>query len=189
MEHAMENSLKGQLLMAMPMLADPNFSESVTIICEHTNSGAMGVIVDRVNAFISAKDIFQELNIPCLDRAADIPVHHGGPVHMDEIFVLHGPPFQWDGCLIVSPAIALSNTFDILTAIAEGIGPESFLITLGCAGWGEGQLESELKQNVWVNCPASKDIVFEVPIEMRWKMAMKKLGVDPDLLSNMPGHA
>lgn len=189
MEHAMQNSLKGHLLMAMPTLADPNFSESVTMICEHTDSGALGVIVDRVNAFISAKDIFQELNIPCREQAADIRVHHGGPVHMDEIFVLHGPPFDWEGCLIVSPTIALSNTIDILTAIAGGKGPVSYLIMLGCAGWGEGQLESELKQNAWVNCPASEDIVFEVPVEMRWKMAMKKLGINPDLLSNMPGHA
>ena len=189
MENSWQDSLRGQLLTAMPGLMDPNFYQSVTLICEHTPSAAMGVVIDRVSASISAKDIFEELSIPHLPRMAEIPVHHGGPVHVDEIFILHGPPFDWKGCLKVTSSIALSNTIDLLSAIAEGAGPQNFLIFLGCAGWGGGQLESELRQNAWLTCPADEEIVFQIPAEERWRAAMTKMGIDPELLSSMPGHA
>jgi putative transcriptional regulator len=189
MEHLWQDGLRGQLLTAMPGLMDPNFYQSVTLICEHTPSGAMGVVIDRINPSISAKDIFEELSIPHLPRMVGIPVHQGGPVHVDEIFIIHGPPFDWKGCLVVSPSMALSNTIDVLSAIAEGTGPQNFLIFLGCAGWGGGQLESELRQNAWLTCPADEEIVFNVPAQERWQAAMTKMGIDPALLSNMPGHA
>lgn len=189
MESMGQISLKGHLLIAMPGMMDPNFSQSVTLICEHNASGAMGVIVDRVNTGLYAGDIFSELHIPQDPLISRIPVYHGGPVHPDEIFVVHGPPFIWDGCLMVTPTIALSNTMDLLTAIAGGSGPKTYQIVLGCAGWGDGQLEAELRLNAWLTCPATQRLVFETPAEERWKTAMNKMGVDPDLLSNTPGHA
>lgn len=189
MENQMREWLKGHLLTAMPGLMDPNFFQTVTLICEHTPNGAMGVVIDRVSTTISAKDIFEELSIPHLPEMEKIPIYHGGPVHVDEIFILHGPPFDWKGCLRVGPAFGLSNTIDVLSAIAEGAGPENFLIFLGCAGWGGGQLESELAQNAWLTCPADEEIIFQTPSENRWRATMNKMGIDPEFLTQMPGHA
>lgn len=189
METPRQDSLKGQFLMAMPGLTDPNFTQSVTLICEHSSSGAMGVIIDRTIPTLAAGDIFRELEIPCQPDATAIPIHYGGPVHVDEIFVLHTFPFDWDGCLMVTSSIALSNTLDLLAAIADGNGPESYLIFIGCAGWGEGQLEAELRQNAWLTCPGNEEIVFEVPASERWETALNRMGVDPALLSSLPGHA
>ncbi len=189
MEIPREDSLKGYLLVAMPGLADPNFSRSVTLICEHTGGGAMGVTIDRISPNLTADQIFKELGIDYGSGAETTPVYHGGPVHMDEIFVVHGPPFGWEGCLRVTAAIALINTLDLLNAIARGEGPESFMILLGCAGWGQGQLENELRQNAWVACEADSTVVFDVPVGQRWDTAMHRMGINPELLSNFVGNA
>ncbi len=189
----MENTnpvfLKAQMLIAMPALADPNFSHSVTCICEHSGAGAVGIIINRLHPFLSGKEVFDELKIDCSPDMESIPIHIGGPVHMGEVFVLHGPPFDWESCLTIAPFLGLSNTKDILQDIAQGKMGKSFIIALGCAGWGQDQLETEIKANAWITCPASKDLVFEVPVESRWKEAMKKVGIDPLLLSNTAGRA
>jgi len=182
-------SLKGQFLMAMPGLADPNFFQTVTVICEHTQAGAVGIIVNRIHSSLSAKNIFEELSIEHMPSAGSISIHFGGPVHVDEIFVLHGPPFDWEGCIVITPSVGMSNTIDVLEALAMEKGPKSFIITLGCAGWGPGQLESEIKKNAWLTDTASDEIVFDVPIDNRWEMAVKMMGIDPALLSNTAGHA
>ena len=175
--------------MAMPSLSDPNFSHSVTCISEHTSDGAFGIVVNRVFEGLSAKIIFDELGIASSEAAQDIPVHIGGPVHANELFVLHGAPFEADGLLMVNDTLALNNSRAILEAIAAGTGPEQFLIALGCAGWGGGQLEWEMKQNAWLSMPCMSDIIFELPVEDRWVIAMKRLGVDPDLLTETAGNA
>jgi putative transcriptional regulator len=182
-------SLKGQLLIAMPGLNDPNFLQSVTFICEHTQAGAVGIIINRVHPSLTGREIFEELNIGCGPEASSVRIHVGGPVHVGEIFVLHGPPFDWQGCLVVSPTLAISNTIDILNALAAGSGPKSFMITLGCAGWGPGQLEYEIKENAWLTGAVTDEIVFDVPIESRWEVAVRKMGIDPDSLSQTAGHA
>lgn len=189
MNEQIPNSLKGQFLIAMPILTDPVFYQTVTCISEHTPQGAVGVIVNRINDSITAKDIFDELKIEYNSRADSIPIHIGGPVHIDEIFVLHGPPYNWEGCFAISPSLFLSNTRDILEAIALGRGPSSYIITLGCAGWAPGQLESEIKANAWLTCNASEDVIFEIPIEIRWEEAAKKMGIDPIQLSDTAGNA
>ena len=180
---------KGHFVTAMPDLADPNFEYTVTSICEHTGSGALGIIINRVLPGISAKDIFKELNLEHKEQSAEIPIYFGGPVHMNEIFILHGPPFTWAGCLKVSSFLALSNTMDILKAIASGKGPSSFLIALGCAGWGPEQLETEIRQNSWITCPAVEEIIFSCRVEEKWKAALKAAGVDPAMLSSKAGNA
>jgi putative transcriptional regulator len=126
-------NLKGQFLMAKPCMMYPNYSQTVTIICEHNESLAMGIFVNRIFDDLTAKAIFEELKIPCVQRAEAITIHCGGPVSMGELFVLHGPPFQWEACLMVTPSVGLSNTRDIVEAIARDSGPESFIITW-CAG-------------------------------------------------------
>jgi putative transcriptional regulator len=182
-------TLKGQFLLAMPGLVDPNFHQTVTCICEHNDSGAMGIIINRVHHSLTGKDIFEELTIEYAPDADSIPVHLGGPVHVGEIFVLHGPPFNWEASLMITPALAMSNTRDILEAVALSKGPQAFIISLGCAGWGPGQLESEIKENAWLNHPIFEENIFDVPLETRWGEAVRKMGIDPMLLSNTAGHA
>jgi putative transcriptional regulator len=108
---------------------------------------------------------------------------------MGEIFVLHSPPFAWEGCFMITSSLAMSNTRDILEAVAMGRGPESFIIALGCAGWGPGQLESEIKQNAWLTSPIFEEIIFGMPIETRWEEAVRKVGVDPVMLLATSGNA
>lgn len=182
-------SLKGLFLMAMPGMADPNFLQTVTCLCEHNETGAMGLIINRHHPTLSARDIFDELGLVYQAGAESIPIFLGGPVHMDELFILHGPPFSWDACLNITPGLGLSNTPDILGAIAKGTGPDAYLICIGCAGWGPGQLEYEIKQNAWLTAPIFEKNVFEVPISDRWQESMRNMGVDPTLLSNAAGHA
>ena len=175
--------------MAMPGLMDPNFHRTVTFICEHTREGAMGIVIDRPLSGLSGENIFRELDIAFLREHGDVPIYFGGPVHTGEIFVLHGTPFHWEGCLEVSPSFGLSNTIDILESIGMGKGPDDFIIALGCSGWGGGQLESEMKDNAWLTCTASTDVTFHTPPEQKWMAAIQKLGVDPELLSGDAGHA
>ncbi len=182
-------TLKGHFLLAMPSLVDPNFQQTVSCICEHNENGAMGIIINRVHEFLTAKDVFEELAIEHTPANRSVPIHFGGPVHVGEIFVLHGPPFNWKASLMITPLLAMSNSKDILEAVAMGKGPRSFIITLGCAGWGPGQLESEIKENAWLNHPIFEENIFEMPIEDRWSEAVKKMGIDPILLSSMAGHA
>lgn len=149
----------------------------------------MGLIVNRSHSSLSGKDIFEELKLDYLPEAASIPVYIGGPVHIGEIFVFHGPPFGWASCFEISPLLAMSNSIDILQEISMGKGPASFLITLGCSGWGGGQLEMELRHNAWLTCPVDEGIIFDIPDEEKWEKAIKKMGINPDLLVDGAGHA
>ena len=184
-----ENSFKGHFLIAMPEMVDFNFSNTVTCISEHTHSGALGIIINRVLPTVSGKTIFDELKLESAPGSESIPIHIGGPVHANEIFILHGPPFEWESCLMITEKLAMSNTMDIIAAIALGEGPEAFVISLGCAGWGPGQLESEITQNAWLTCPVADEVVFSEPIESRWERTVKMMGINPALLSSTPGHA
>ncbi len=182
-------SLKGHFLMAMPSLADPNFKRTVTCISEHTPEGAVGTVINRVHEHFDSKMVFKELGIEAIADKDRIPLHIGGPVHTNKVFVLHGPPLDWEDSLKIDDHLALSNSRAIIEAIARGQGPRQFLISLGCAGWGPGQLEWELSQNAWLTLPNDHDILFSLPVNERWKRAMEKLGVDPDLMSETAGNA
>ncbi|PIE68217.1 MAG: hypothetical protein CSA23_00025 [Deltaproteobacteria bacterium] len=182
-------SLKGQFLMAMPGLTDPNFYQSVTCLAEHNQNGAMGIIVSRIYTNLSARIIFDELKISSTPAAKTIPIHVGGPVHTNELFVLHTAPFEWDGCMMINEGLALSHSPDILEAIAIERGPRFYLMALGCAGWGPGQLESEIRGNAWINGPYSQEVAFNVAVEHRWRICLENIGIDPALLSDTAGHA
>ena len=188
-DNLLPGMLKGQFLIAMPGLMDPNFNQTVTCICEHTEEGAIGIVLNRVHTSIFGEDIFKELKLEIAPGAKSIPIHMGGPVNINEIFVLHGPPFSWEGCFQVNSSVAMSNTIDILTALSKGEGPQSFIISLGCAGWGPGQLEDEIKQNVWLTSTVFQEVIFDTPVDLRWQTAVEKLGIDPTLLSDTAGHA
>jgi putative transcriptional regulator len=182
-------TLKGHLLMAMPGMQDPNFMKSVTCISEHTAEGAVGIIINRIHKDLNAKMIFDELRIPCRSETERIPIYIGGPVHVNELFILHGEPFHWDGLLRINGDLALSNTKAVLEAIGRAEGPKDYIIALGCAGWGAGQLEWEMKQNAWLTTPCAMDILFQLPEVERWQRAMQKIGIDPDYLMDTAGNA
>jgi putative transcriptional regulator len=189
MEDLFQTSLKGAFLIAMPALADPNFHQTVTCLCEHTQEGAVGLVINRPHDVLTTSDIFKELKMEFTPEHEHKPVYIGGPVHEGEVFVLHGPPFDWMGCLQVTPSLALTTTRDILEAIAKGVGPERALIVLGCAGWDAGQLEMEIKENVWLTSAIDETIIFKETEADRWRKAMERLGIDPRLLSDNAGHA
>jgi putative transcriptional regulator len=182
-------SLKGQFLIAMPNLVEPSFFQTVILVCEHNASGAVGVIINRTHPFLTCRHVFEEIQINCLPHIASNPIHIGGPVHSEEIFILHGAPFEWNGSLSVTPFVSLSNTLDLLNEIGKGSGPQSFIVALGCAGWAPGQLESELSQNVWLTTPAYEKTIFDTAVNDRWESALRHMGVDPLWLSSQAGHA
>jgi putative transcriptional regulator len=184
-----EGSLKGQFLIAMPALQDPNFHQTVVCLSEHTAEGALGLVVNRVHASLTAEAIFDELKMTFEPAVGERPIHLGGPVHLSEIFILHGPPFDPDSSFVITPNLALSNTREVLQRIARGKGPEAFLISLGCSGWGPGQLEHEIKENAWITSEASEEVIFREPVEKRWEAALKRMGIDPVVLGDAAGHA
>ncbi len=182
-------SFKGQFLIAMPELADPNFSRTVTLICEHTPEGAFGLVINRPHALVVLEQVFKEFNMGVNQKIAKSPIYIGGPVQIEEVYILHGPPFEWRGTLQVTPSLAITNTMDLLEALAVGTGPLRARMMLGCAGWGPGQLEQEIKENSWLTQDASDHIVFNVNTEDCWEEALKSLGIDPLLLASDSGNA
>jgi len=186
---AYPESLKGQFLMAMPGLLDPNFHQTVICLSEHTHDGAVGIVINRTHPSLKAAAIFSELEIAHSDEIGQASVYLGGPVHASEVFILHGHPFDTDVSLEITPHLAMSTTREVLERIALGKGPKPFFISLGCAGWGPGQLEAEIRQNAWLTCHIDEAILFDIPVAKRWERAMQELGIDPTLLIDTAGHA
>ncbi|MGH8495725.1 MAG: YqgE/AlgH family protein [Gammaproteobacteria bacterium] len=181
--------LGNQLLIAMPALGDPNFHRTVTIICEHSAEGALGIILNRPSG-MSLDQILEQLSLKAVSPAiGDQPVLSGGPVQQERGFVLHEPAGEWDSTLEVSDEIRVTTSRDILSAMALGTGPRRAIVALGYAGWEAGQLEAEIRANAWLSAPASSEIVFELPFEQRWAAATNLLGIDPARLSGQAGHA
>jgi putative transcriptional regulator len=182
-------NLTDHFLIAMPSLADPNFSRTVTYLCEHNAEGALGIVINRPTD-ISLGELLDHLEIEDIaPRVAAKPVYLGGPVQRDRGLVLHGAGGQWDSSLQISDRIVLTTSKDILTAIARREGPKDYLVALGYAGWGPGQLELEMGENAWLSGPASDGVLFEKSSDQRWQAAAALLGVDLALLSSGVGHA
>jgi putative transcriptional regulator len=166
-----------------------NFSQTVTYICEHTQEGAMGIVVNRPTN-LQLYDILEQLEINEITQTAgEGAVYIGGPVQPERGFVLHCDDRSWDSTLKVTSEISITTSRDILESIAAGSGPNKHLVALGYAGWAGGQLEEEISANSWLNGPADSQIIFNTPPDLRWKAAAKLLGVDLDLLSGDAGHA
>lgn len=181
--------LTSQLLIAMPNLMDPNFNQTVALICEHSDQGALGVVINRPTSFelpelLSHLDITAPRLVP-----GEVHVYAGGPVQVDHGFVIHHPTGVWESSIAVNKEVALTTSRDILAALGGGDGPEQYLVALGYAGWGAGQLEHELAENAWLTVPCDLHILFEVPPEDRWEAAAGKLGIDLNLLTGGAGHA
>jgi len=184
--------LTHNFLIAMPAMTDPNFSRSLTYVCEHNEQGALGIIINRpMNMDLAT--LFERINIS-LEASHSamlgvMPVYYGGPVQTDRGFVLHRPTGHWQSTLAIKDNIGLTSTRDILQQIGASGAPSEILVTLGYAGWSAGQLEWELSQNAWLNVAADPQIIFELPPEERLAAAMHLLGVDFANLSDVAGHA
>jgi putative transcriptional regulator len=173
----------------MPSLGEGIFSQSITYICEHGESGAMGIVINQP-LDLTVAEIFDHLQIATKDDFSDQPIMAGGPVQIDHGFVLHrNSTRQWEASLRVTAEITLTTSRDILRAIADGSGPRDHLIALGYAGWAAGQLEQELAENSWLTLPADSDIIFTTPWQRRLSKAAASLGVDMNLISGQAGHA
>ena len=175
-------------LIAMPGMADPNFSRTLTFICEHNERGALGLVVNRPTD-VTLGTLFRQVQIELADEPlAAQPVFFGGPVQLEHGFVLHRPVGSWRSTLPVGE-IGLTTSRDILESIAHDDGPQEALIALGYAGWGPGQQEEELAANAWLSLPAEPSILFEVPLEQRAQAAAARLGINLGLLSSTFGNA
>ncbi len=187
--------LANQFLIAMPSMVDPNFARSVIYLFEHTERGAMGLVVNRPTE-VDLESLFDKIELkleiaPLLTQ----PVYFGGPVQIERGFVLHEPVSvgSYSSSLAVPGGLTMTTSKDVLEAVATGNGPEKFLITLGYAGWSAGQLEDEIALNGWMNVPLSQDqmseIIFDTPSVQRYERTMSHLGFDPSRLSGEAGHA
>lgn len=182
-------SFTDHFLIAMPALEDPNFHRSVTLVCQHDEHGAMGIVINRV-ADYTLGELLDQLQLPTRDpQLAQRTIVAGGPVHPDRGFVLHDDPREWGSTLRFGRGLAVTTSRDILAAMAGGDGPRNALVALGYAGWTAGQLEEELAHNSWLTVPADQAIIFETPLEERWQAAARALGVDLSLLADYAGHS
>jgi len=181
-------SLAGQLLLALPGIGDPRFAHAVIALCIHRPEGSMGVGVGRTLPGLGLHALLKQLDI-APGAAPDVAIHAGGPVEPQRGFVLHSADWRGEDTLAVSPALAMTSTLDVLRAIAEGHGPDRWLVALGYAGWGEDQLDEELRQSGWHTVPAADELVFEAPAAERWARAFATAGVDVRLLAATSGTA
>lgn len=189
--------LDGQLLVAMPGMADERFSRSVIYLCAHSAEGAMGIIVNKPASDLNMPDLLVQLDIIGKDdairlphRIGHMPVLMGGPVEASRGFVLHSPDFHIEqSTLLIDDGICLTATIEILRAIADGRGPESAVLALGYAGWQAGQLESEIQANGWLHCPADPELIFNTALETKYDRALRGIGIEPAMLSATAGHA
>jgi putative transcriptional regulator len=188
--------LDGQLLIAMPSMADPRFHRAVIYVCAHSSEGAMGLVINQRAPHITLPKLLEQLEIapsgsrPARIRSTAMAVHAGGPVETSRGFVLHSSDyFAADSTLPINESVCLTATVDILKAIAKGSGPDKAILALGYAGWASGQLEREIQSNSWLNCPADYDIVFDGDLENKYARALHTLGVHPSHLVGISGHA
>jgi putative transcriptional regulator len=181
--------LGNRLLIAMPSMLDPNFARTVTLVCQHDAGGALGLVINR-RAPLTVGDVLRQLGIEARDPGLSAaPVYLGGPVQPERGFVLHDGDRDYEATLPIAPGLRLTTSRDVLAAMAAGEGPRHALLALGYAGWGAGQLESELRDNAWLTADADPALIFEAPVEARWEAAARLVGVDPSRLAGEAGHA
>ena len=190
-ESELENSLEDQLLIAMPQLADPYFANTVTYVWKHSSEGALGIVINKpLN--ISVADIFDELEIDCQVDEAPFKkrmVLAGGPVERDKGFISHDAGGEWSSSLLIGERFSLSTSKELFRDIANGRGPEHYLVALGCAGWDAGQLEKELGENAWLTAPATTELIFSEDFEHEAARAAAQLGIELSQLSRETGHS
>ena len=191
------NYLDGQILIAMPGMGDPRFDRSLIFMCAHSENGAMGIMINKTAPMMFFSDLVEQLKIvpngeirTLSESVLNMPVLFGGPVEQFRGFVLHSTDyFTQNTSLPIKNNVALTATVEILQAIARGDGPSKATLALGYSGWVAGQLENEMQQNGWLYCEADDDLLFGADNDGKYIRALKKIGVDPLMLSSESGHA
>jgi len=184
------DTLTGKLLVAMPQMSDPRFDRSVIFMCSHDADHAMGLIVNKANEEVTISDVLERLGLEADGAIGGRAVRDGGPVRTDRGFVLHSEDFAaGEATQIIGPGVRLTATRDVLAAVASANAPARFMLALGCAGWGAGQLEDELRQNAWLVVDADDAIVFGEAHEEKWADAIRALGFEPSQLMGDAGNA
>ena len=181
-------SLKGNFLISMPHMNDPNFARTVVYICEHTSEGAMGLVINKPLHHVDFVDVLKQLDI----EIPELPlpnVHFGGPVELYRGFCLHSSDYQLDDTIKISDSISLTANRTIIHDIVKKEGPEHLLFLMGYAGWAPNQLEYEIAENGWLIVPADEKVLFELTDERKWEMAAKKYGIDITIMNEMVGNA
>jgi len=183
--------LAGQILIAMPGMADPRFERSVVLVCAHSDEGAMGLIVNKPLEELSFSGLLEHLKIPVAPEGRDIRVHFGGPVERGRGFVLHSSDWRplGEGTMKVPGGLEMTATINVLEALAKGGGPGKALLALGYSGWGPGQLEAEIARNDWLTCEAPEALLFAPDDGAKWSAALRGMGIDPLTLSAAAGRA
>jgi len=188
-------NLTNQFLIAMPGLGDGPFAGTVIYLCEHTEKGALGLVINKP-IDITLKSLFEKVELS-LDRddMAELPVYFGGPVQTERGFVLHEPlsgengDSPYNSSLKIAGGLEMTTSKDVLEAISSGAGPKKVLVTLGYSGWAAGQLEDEISRNGWITVEAEPEIIFDTPVSQRYDKALSLLGIDAGMLSSAAGHA
>lgn len=180
--------LTGQILLALPGIGDPRFERAVIAMCAHDEQGALGVGIGQVMAGMRLHDLLRQLDIDP-GVAPDAPVHVGGPVEPRRGFVVHSDDWAGQDTIDVAGRWALSGTIDVLRAIAAGTGPSRWIVALGYAGWGEGQLDAEMTRHGWFNLPGDAELLYGSDAGRRWERGFARAGIDPRLLANGSGTA
>lgn len=183
-----DNYFHNQFLVAMPTLDDEHFNHSVTLLCEHSEKGALGLIINRPMG-LKLTEMLDQMELPREELAGDPVVHWGGPVAPERGFVVHEERGSWDATMQVGVGLFITTSRDVLKSIGEGFGPKNYFVALGYAGWNAGQLETEVLSNSWLNTPVDSSILFRAPPSERWKLATRLLGVDVTQLAGKAGHA
>lgn len=184
------SDLTGRILIAMPGMGDPRFEHAVIYMCAHSGEGAMGLIVNKPSEDVTMACLLEQLSMDAAPGLELRQVHFGGPVEMGRGFVLHTPDYTSDlTTLKVDAAFHMTGTLDVLEGIANQNGPAHWMAMLGYAGWGPGQLETELAQNAWLVCDASPELVFGTADPSKWEAALNSMGVSAHLLSGEGGTA
>jgi putative transcriptional regulator len=183
-------SLQNHFLIAMPLMSEFNFARAVVYICAHNPEGAMGIVINRPLSDIRLGEVLLQMDIPNDNSMVnDAPVFLGGPIQPERGFIIHRPNVPWQSTLITSPELGVTSSQDILEALVKGKGPTDFIVLLGYAGWGPGQLEEEVANNYWLTTHSDPQILFETPYDKRWSAAAALLGVDIANISSEAGHA
>lgn len=181
--------LTGKLLLAMPQMGDPRFHKAVIFVCAHDVNGAMGLVINHTLPGLELGELLSQLHIEGAHAGSDIPVMSGGPVETGRGFILHKGDFRQIDSLKIESDIYVTGTIEALKAVAQGKGPDEMLFILGYAGWTAGQLDMEMQQNAWLVVDADPALIFEGDPDQCWDRAIRKMGIDPSMLSGEAGRA
>ncbi len=183
------SNLAGHFLIAMPGMGDPHFAHGVTLVCQHNEEGAVGLLVNRLSQ-VTLGEVLEQMDLACDQPEINMqPVLQGGPVQPERGFVLHGGEPSWEASYRIDEHWAITTSRDILAAVASGEGPRRIAVALGYAGWSAGQLDQEIRDNAWLTVRADDRIVFDTALEQRWDAAANLVGIDASQLAGYAGHA